>query len=347
MKPYESARVPEEAGVSSAQVLRYLDALEASGIEHHALVVLRHGKKALDISFAPYSAHEPHVLYSVSKSFTSAAAGFAVEEGLLSWDSRVLDILKDDAPKEPDAWLSQVTLHHLLCMGSGLNQKSDRISHITGDGQDEDWAKAVLACGCDAQPGTCFRYNSHGSYLVSCMVQKVTGMNVRDYLMPRLFEPLGIEKPEWEMSPQGVCCGGWGLYLSCEQLARYGQCLLQGGVWQGKQLLPWEWLARATRAQIDTAHRTPAPTIEWAQGYGYQFWRCTQDRFRGDGMYGQLMIIDPARDMVIAVNAHTEDMAGEMALITQHLGPAVDAPAGTPQEQAALRARIEALAKGK
>ena len=165
--------------------------------------------------------------------------------------------------------------------------------------------------------------------------------------MPRLFVPLGIEKPEWEMSPQGVCCGGWGLYLSCEQLARYGQCLLQGGMWQGKQLLPKEWFHRATQAQIDTAHRTPAPTIEWAQGYGYQFWRCTQDRFRGDGMYGQLMIVDPARDMVIAVNAHTEDMAGEMALITQHLGPAADAPAGTPQEQAALKARIEALAKGK
>ena len=344
MKPIEIAAYPEEAGVSSAAVLRFLDALEASGIELHAMTVLHHGKQALSASFAPCSADEPHVLYSVSKSFTSAAVGFAVEEGLLSYDSRVLDILSDDAPENPDPWLQTVTLHHLLCMGSGLRQASDRISHITGDGRDEDWARAVLACGCDAEPGTCFRYNSHGTYLVSCMVQKVTGMTVRDYLMPRLFEPLGIEKPDWEMSPQGICCGGWGLYLSCEDLSRFGQCLLDDGVWQGKQLLPKAWIALATREQIDTAHRTPAPTIEWAQGYGYQFWRCTQDRYRADGMYGQLLIMDHKRDLVIAVNAHTEDMAGEMALITDELAPAVDAQPGTEREQETLKKRLELLA---
>jgi len=334
----------EEAGVSSAALLRFLDKLEESGLEFHALTVIRHGKEALRASFGAYRADEPHVLYSVSKSFTSAAVGFAVEEGLLSYDTRVLDILGDEAPENPDEWLSSVTLHHLLCMGSGLRQCSDRISHITGDGQEEDWARAVLACGCDAAPGTCFRYNSHGTYLVSCMVQKVTGMTVRDYLMPRLFEPLGIEKPHWEMSPQGVCCGGWGLYLSCEDLSRFGECLLRGGVWQGKQLLPKAWLELATKAQIDNAHRTPAPTIEWAQGYGYQFWRCTQNRYRADGMYGQLLIIDAERDMVIAVNAHIEDMAAEMALITDELAPAADAAPGTQEEQERLRQRLAALA---
>ncbi|MBQ4266066.1 MAG: serine hydrolase [Clostridia bacterium] len=342
--PIEIAGYPEEAGVSSASVLAFLNALDASGMELHALTVLRHGKQALCASFAPYSAQEPHVLYSVSKSFTSAAVGFAVEEGLLSYDSRVLDILADDAPENPDEWLKTVTLHHLLCMGSGLRQESDRISHIAGEGQEEDWAKAVLAFGCDAEPGTCFRYNSHGTYLVSCMVQKVTGMNIRDYLMPRLFEPLGISKPKWEMSPQGVCCGGWGLYLSCEELSRFGQCLLDGGMWQGRQLLPRAWIDAATRAQIDNANRTPAPTIEWAQGYGYQFWRCTQDRYRGDGMYGQLLIIDHKRDMVIAVNAHTEDMAAEMALVTDYLAPAAGARPGTKEEQQMLKKRLETLA---
>jgi len=345
--PIEIAAYPEEAGLSSSALLSFFDQLEASGLEFHALTVLRHGKEALRVSFAPYGADQPHVLYSVSKSFTSMAAGFAVEEGLLSLDDRVVDILKEDAPENPDPFLASVTLHHLLCMGSGLRLESDRISHITGDGQDENWAKAVMACGCDAQPGTRFRYNSHGTYLVSCMVQKVTGMNIRDYLMPRLFEPLGIAKPHWEMSPQGVCCGGWGLYLSSVDLSRFGQCLLFGGVWQGRQLLPKAWLEKATKAQIDTANRTPAPTIEWAQGYGYQFWRCTQDRYRGDGMYGQLLIIDEKRDMVIAVNAQIDDMAAEMALITDYLAPAAGAAPGTAEEQAKLKARLAAFAQGK
>lgn len=347
MTPIQIAAYPEDVGISSAALLRFLDQLEASGLEFHALTVLRHGKEALRASFAPYSAEEPHVLYSVSKSFTSMAAGFAVQEGLLSLDDRVIDILQDDAPENPDPYLASVTLHHLLCMGSGLRLESDRISHITEAGDDENWAKAVMACGCDAEPGTRFRYNSHGTYLVSCMVQKVTGMNIRDYLTPRLFEPLGIEKPKWEMSPQGVCCGGWGLYLSSVDLSRFGECLLRGGMWEGKQLLPKGWLEKATAAQIDTANRTPAPTIEWAQGYGYQFWRCTQDRYRGDGMYGQLLIIDAHRDMVIAVNAHLEDMAAEMALITDYLAPAADAAPGTESEKALLKARIAALAKSK
>jgi len=345
--PIMSAVYPEDAGLSSASLLRFFDRLEASGLEFHALTVLRHGREALRVSFAPHSADKPHVLYSVSKSFTSMAAGFAVEEGLLSLDDRVVDVLREGAPEKPDPYLASVTLHHLLCMGSGLRLESDRISHITETGDDENWAKAVMACGCDAEPGTRFRYNSHGTYLVSCMVQKVTGMNIRDYLTPRLFAPLGIETPKWEMSPQGVCCGGWGLYLSSADLSRFGECLLRKGMWEGRQLLPAAWLKKATAAQIDTANRTPAPTIEWAQGYGYQFWRCTQNRYRGDGMYGQLLIIDEARDMVIAVNAQLDDMAAEMALITDYLAPAADAAPGTAAEKALLKARIAALAEGK
>lgn len=347
MMPIQIAAHPEEAGISSAALLRFFDKLEESGLEFHAITVLRHGKEALRASFAPYGAEEPHVLYSVSKSFTSMAAGFAVEEGLLSLDDRVIDVLCEDAPENPDPYLAAVTLHHLLCMGSGLRLESDRISHITGEGADENWARAVMACGCDAEPGTRFRYNSHGTYLVSCMVQKATGMTILDYLMPRLFEPLGIQKPHWEMSPQGVCCGGWGLYLSCVDLSKFGQCLLRGGMWAGRQLLPKDWLEKATKAQIDTANRTPAPTIEWAQGYGYQFWRCTQDCYRGDGMYGQLVIVDPARDMVTTVNAQIENMTEEMALITDYLAPAADAAPGTAEDQAKLKARLAALAKGK
>ncbi len=302
MTPWKIASTPEEAGLSSKAMMDYLDALKDSGMEHHSIMVFKNGFLAASMHFAPHTAKTPHICYSISKPFTSLAAGFAVEEGLLSYDDRILDVLSESAPENPDAWLQEVTLHHLLCMGSGLRKAADNMSHIFEDGAPvEDWAKATLAYGCDAAPGTRFSYNSHGSYLISCMVQKAVGMNIRDYLMPRLFEPLGIEKPHWDTSPQGVCCGGWGLYLPCEDMLKFGVCLAGGGMWEGRQVIPKAWLDIATQSHIDTANRDPRPTLQWAQGYGYHLWRCTDGRFRGDGSNGQFIIVDPARHMAVAV----------------------------------------------
>ncbi|MBQ8160847.1 MAG: serine hydrolase [Clostridia bacterium] len=332
MQAFQKANVPEEVGLSSRSILEYLRAVEASGLEHHSIKVLRHGVEAVTMNFAPYDDRTPHLLFSLSKSFTSAAAGFAVQEGRLSWDSKVSEVLKEDMQDSASEALKGVTLHHLLCMGSGLKAESDRI-----DGSQPAWARRVLACDLDHLPMEHFHYNSHGTYLVSCMVQKVAGMNVRDYLMPRLFEPLGIPAPDFDMSPDGVCCGGWGLHLSSDSIARFGQCLLQKGVWEGRQVLPPEWLSRATAYQIDNSNGSPDPNNEWHQGYGYQFWRCRDHRFRGDGMYGQLCMVDPARDMVVAVTAGLDDMGLEMKLLHDYLFPAADAEPGTQEEQQALK----------
>ena len=336
-EPWRTVSCPEEAGVSSKGLLAYLDAVKDSGLEHHSILVLRHGALACKMNFAPYDDQTPHMLFSLSKSFTSAAAGFAVQEGLLKWDDRVLDILPEDAPEDPSDELKAVTLHHLLCMGSGLKPESDEVGG-------EHWGKAILACGCDHAPGTHFHYNSHGTYLVSKMVQKAAGMNIRDYLMPRLFAPLGIPEPEWDMCPEGVCMGGWGLHLSSDSILRFGLCLLQKGMWQGRQVLPEKWLEKATKAQIDNANGVPDPDNEWAQGYGYQFWRTRGNRYRGDGMYGQICMISPDLDMAVAVTAGIEDMGKEMQLLHEYLFPAADMAPGTAAEQAALKARLAALA---
>lgn len=346
---WQIARVPEEAALSSRALLDYMDAVAASGMEHHSVMIYRRGTLAASLHFAPHTADTPHICYSLSKPFTSAAAGLAVSEGLLAYDDRVLDVLPEAAPPDPDPWLRRVTLHHLLSMSSGLVQRSDNLDHIfTPDAcLPEDWARATLACGCDAEPGTRFRYNSHGTYLVSCMVQRATGMTVLDYLMPRLLEPLGIARPRWDTSPQGVCCGGWGLYLSCDSLLRFGVCLLHGGMWEGRRLLPADWLARATAVQIDTAHRTPAPKPEWAQGYGYHLWRCTGDRFRGDGSNGQFLIVSPAQDMVVAMTADLTDMPAAHELLNTYLfDESRQQPADADTQKAYLeRVRHLALAR--
>ena len=318
MIPWTIAATPEEAGLSSQALDDFLDAAKAAGIELHSVMVIKDGQLAASIHFAPHTAKTPHVCYSVSKPFTSVAAGFAVHEGLLRYDDRVIDVLRDEAPENPDPWLEQVTLHHLLCMGSGLNQKSDNMNHIFApEGTQENWAKATLAWGCDAAPGSVFRYNSHGSYLISCMVQKAVGMNIRDYLVPRLFAPLGIEPPRWDMSPQGVCCGGWGLYLPCEDIAKFGYCLLHGGKWNGAQVIPEEWLQLARQQHIRTdsvpRHR------EWSEGYGYHLWRSTNGRFRGDGSNGQFCIVSPRQNMVLAATADTQNLTGEHDLFDEYI----------------------------
>lgn len=339
---FEAYGSPEEAGVSSAGLLGFFDAWEKCRdlVQFHSMILLRHGKQVFRAGFAPYDDRTPHSLFSLSKSFTSAAAGFAVSEGKLAWDSSVADILPEEIPEGREEELRPITLEALLCMGSGLDPASDSPSRdpkIT-------WARHVLSHKVLYPPKTHFHYNSFGTYLVSCMVQKVTGQTVRDYLVPRLFAPLGIETPAWDASPQGISCGGFGLHLSAESIARFGQCLLQKGVWQGRQVLPPGWVDLATREHIANYEGTRQEGNEWGQGYGFQFWRCMDGRYRGDGAMGQACIVDEKRDAVLAVTCGTSDMGEEFRLIRDHLFPAFDAPAGTAAQQKALAERIAGLA---
>lgn len=348
MQQLESVCRPEDAGVSSAGLLSYLNAREAAGVEHHAIWVIRHGKVACKMLFAPYDDHTPHMLFSLSKSFCSAAAGFAVDEGLLDWDTRLIDVLPEEFPADPSEELRSITLHHLLTMGSGLKPESDNV-------YSEHWARDILACGCDHAPGTHFHYNSHGTYLVSRMVQRVTGMTVRDYLIPRLFEPLGMMQPdgtapEWDCCPEGVNIGGWGLWLSCAQIAPFTQCLLQKGVWDGRQVLPRAWLDRATHAQIDNGNGEHACDHDWNMGYGYQFWMCRGDRadgctprYRGDGMFSQFAIVDEKRDMAVCCVSGQADIGQALSPIYDHILAAADMPPADASVQAELSARLSAL----
>ena len=366
MQQLSHVRFPEEASLSSQGILNYIAAREEAGLEHHAIWVLRHGKVAVKLNYAPYDDHTPHMLFSLSKSFCSAAAGFAVQEGLLTWDTRLIDVLPEIFPAEPSQWQKAIMLHHLLTMGSGLKPESD------GGKQGPDWARQVIACDCDHEPGTHFAYNSMSTYLVSCMVQKVTGQTCRDYLIPRLFEPLGMMNPrsdcsqssieasgqpcadrwpKWDCSPDGINVGGWGLWLSCAQIARFGQCLLQKGLWDGRQVLPREWLDRATAAQIDNGNGDHPHDHDWNMGYGYQFWMCKTDhepgqhpRYRGDGMFAQLCIVDEKRDMVVSCVSGVPDIGKALDLIYTHLLAAADMEPADESTQAELQSKLSTLA---
>ena len=350
MQQLEHVRFPEEARISSQGILNYIAAREEAGLEHHAIWVMRHGKVAAKLVYAPYDDHTPHMLFSLSKSFCSAAAGFAVQEGLLTWDTKLIDVLPESFPEDASDWQKAITLHHLLTMGAGLKPESD------GGREGPDWARHIIECGCDHEPGTHFAYNSMSTYLVSCMVQKMTGQTVRDYLIPRLFEPLGMmnadgSAPKWDESPDGINVGGWGLWLSCAQIAPFGQCLLQKGVWDGKQVLPREWLDRATTAQIDNGNGDHPHDHDWNMGYGYQFWMCKTDhgpgqhpRYRGDGMLSQFCIVDEKRDMVVCCVSGVPDIGKALDLIYTHILAAADMEPADESVQAELQAKLASLA---
>jgi CubicO group peptidase (beta-lactamase class C family) len=306
---------PEPQGVSSAGLLDFIQAADRQVNEMNSFMLLRHGYVVVEGWWTPYAAETPHVLYSLSKSFTSTAVGLAVAEGKLSIDDEVLKFFPEDAPAAPTNNLKAMRVRDLLCMSAG-HQTEARLA----ERNDLPWTKLFLAHPVPHKPGTHFLYNTAGTYMQSAIVQKVTGLTVLDYLRPRLFEPLGIENPTWGTSPQGVSHGGYGLNIRTEDIAKFGQLYLQKGRWHGKQLVPDAWIEAATARQTSNGSN---PNSDWDQGYGYQFWRCRHGAYRGDGAFGQFCVVLPEQDTVIAITSGTRDMQGVMNLIWDKLLPAI------------------------
>jgi hypothetical protein len=216
----------------------------------------------------------------------------------------------------------------LLTMSTGHHE--DDVKDFPYQSEDSV-VKAFLARPVSHKPGTFFFYNTPASYMLSAIVQKVTGQAVVDYLKPRLFDPLGIENPTWDASRQGVSMGGFGLNIRTEDIARFGQLYLQKRQWQGQQLLPAAWVETATSRMMSNGS---SPTSDWEQGYGYQFWRSRHGFYRGDGAHGQFCLILPQYDAVVAITSGTRDMASVMNLVWDRLVPALKPAALTADPSA-------------
>ncbi len=306
----------------------YLEAVDSCKEDLHSIMVLQHGKVLKEKFFVPDTAH---ILNSVSKTFTSTAVGFAISEGLLNLEDRIVDLFPDSVPENASDTLKRVTIRHLLTMNSGHG--TDPTSSVWTT--DKDWVQCFMEWPIQYEPGTCYCYNSLGTYVLSAAVQKVTGEKVVDYMESRLWKPLGIEKPVWQESPAGINTGGWGLYLHTEDLARMGLCILNGGKFRGKQVIPADWVKEMSANQVPSS---PAGTnlvqmqsrgvdpsgSDWLQGYGYQMWRCRHGAFRADGANGQYIIILPEQDAVVVTTANIGNMQQEINLIWDNILPALE-----------------------
>jgi CubicO group peptidase (beta-lactamase class C family) len=322
---------PERQGISSAAILDFIETADKQIDTMNSFILVRHGFIVAEGWWTPYDAKTPHVLYSLSKSFTSTAVGLAISEGKLSLDDEVLKFFPEDAPAEPSANLKAMRVRDLLRMATG-NQTE---AQIRADGA--PWTKTFLAHPVPFKPGTHFLYNSPGTYMLSAIVQKVTGMTVLNYLKPRLFEPLGIDNPTWVASPQGISAGAYGLSVRTEDIARFGQLYLQKGNWKGKQLIPSAWVEEATARQTSNGS---SPNSDWDQGYGYQFWRSRHNTYRGDGAFGQYCMVIPELDAVVAITSGVRDMQSVMNLVWNKLLPAMKA--GHLPENVVDRKKLEA-----
>lgn len=298
------AESPKDVGVSASVVKEFLEDAVKMNYEYHSLMVIRHGKVAIEWYNEPYNKDTPQSVYSVSKSFTSTAIGFAINEGLISLDTKLIDVFPDYPPKKADKRFEKLTVRNLLRMSSGKQP-----SFLSDKGK-VDWIEDYINSPWVFEPGEKFLYINENIFMLSAIINRVTGMNMREYLTPRLFEPLGIDFPFWETDRNGIEAGGWGLYIKTEDIAKLILCYQQKGKYNGVQVIPEEWTVEATKKQIDNEYNRPG--TDASCGYGYCFWKNSidEDSFRSDGMFSQFGIGIPEYDATVVVTSAITDETG-------------------------------------
>ena len=312
---------PAREGVSTQAVINMMDSLMAlPDCEIHHVMVLRHGRVIAEVHPAPFRAEDSHTLYSASKTFTSLAVGIASDENLLRLDDRVVTFFPDKRPDTVSDNLAAMTVRDLLMMAAGI--KPDwTMRNLEG----ADWIKEWLAKPCDEAPGTHFQYDSMCTFMLSAIVQRVTGRTLLDFLNQKLFAPMHITQADWEMSPDGISTGGWGLRVQAETMAKLGLLLMNKGRWEGRQLVSEAYLEEACSPLIYYKDRkeTDAPT-DGNQGYGFQIWQCKwPGAIRADGAFGQYSVVVPQEELVVVILGMIPNGYPELACIWNQLMPGV------------------------
>ncbi|HEY4251941.1 MAG TPA: serine hydrolase [Roseomonas sp.] len=347
---------PASRQVDPQGIQAFLDAVAADGLELHGLMVFRAGAVVAEGYWAPYAAPRPHMLHSAVKSWTAAAVGLAVADGLLTLEDKVVGFFPEHCPSEISPNLAAMTIEDLLTMRSG---------HATGiSGGEwrslrESWVAAFLQEPVPFRPGEEFIYSSGSSYMLSAIVSRVTGRRIHAYLAERIFHPIGAGPGSWDLSPEGYNPGGNGLSCTLEDMLKFGVLHLQDGVWAGQRLLPEGWVARATRNHVREAWMAPldgkrfiardampAAAVERREGYGYQWWMTADGGYRASGLFGQQCIVLPRHDAVIAVTAGLPTPEPRLlAHLWQHVVPALGRAApGAGATEDALFDRLGRLA---
>ncbi len=290
---------PQEQGMSSEKLLEMINLIQKQQIDIHSIVIIRNGYKVLDASFFPYKSDLKHSIFSCTKGVTSTLMGIATEEGdIKDINQKVVDFFPEYTIENLDEAKKNLTLSHLLTMTTGLEWKENGSYDGTDSWVQTRWSgnyvQYILNNPMSQDPGTSFYYNSGASHLLSAVLQKSTGQNTYDYATRKLFEPLGIKEVFWESDPQGVNIGGTNLFMSAQDMARFGYLYLRNGCWNGKQLVSESWIKEATTKHVDTPN-----AIAGRDGYGYQWWMNSFGGYSARGYGGQYIFVIPEEDLVV------------------------------------------------
>ena len=304
---------PEEQGVPSGTINRFFQLVEEKGYDAHGLMMIRHGKVIAEHWWAPYAPQYQHAMYSATKTFTSMAIGFAVQEGLLNIEDKVISFFPDLLPGNISPQLAKLSVKHLLTMSVGHTS-----TQYPGSGLSQ--VRSFLAADFAHEPGTSFAYNITASHMLSHIISKVSRVSIYEYLKPRLFDPLNIEDVIWEMDNDGIPMGNGGSHMKTSDMAKMGLFLLNKGNWNGRQLLNKAWIDSATTPHIfQHPERTPEENEQVAddgsQGYGYQIWMGRRHSYRAIGGQNQLILVIPEYDFILVCHSSIADEAGFNKLI--------------------------------
>lgn len=293
---------PESCGISSQSIIDFIERLGHTfdNQETHSFLLIRHGKLACEAYYSPYSENMTHTLFSVSKSFTSLAIGLLAEEGRLNVEDYIHSYFPELVYEDINKENLKIRIHDLLSMsfgqqGGAVHENQKRTNESGAMLYDFFYRNKDIDCGKE------FRYDSYGTYMLAALVKKLTGENVVEYLMPRLFEPLGIEKPHYIQDEIGNNIGYTGMKMTLRDLAKVGMVFLNGGKWQEKQLIPKAWIDVATSKQ--TPSENCGTGVDWQQGYCYQLWRGRHNTSRLCGAFGQMCVIMPDYDAILVINS--------------------------------------------
>lgn len=328
---------PEAQGIDSEKLMAVLDFVEDSGIDLHSLTVVRNGYMVLDVNFFPYGGDMLHRVYSVVKSVNATLLGIAIEEGYIEGpDQLLLDVFSKRTIANRDAQKEAITLSDVMVMSGGLACQDETGSdgaNLDAMAESDNWSQLMLDLPMAYEPGTEWTYCDGFAHLLGSAIQEASGMSPLEFGTERLFEPLGITDIKWNADPQGVNFGGDGLYLKPHDMAKFGYLFLNRGEWDGKQLVPAEWVDLSTCV---TPSDCPFYELFGTLGYGYQWWiEGSEGYYLALGLGGQLIFVMPELDMVVVTTtsaANIDEMFGLIyGLMSGNILPAVVSEEALPE----------------
>lgn len=344
MKELFKTGTPESAGIPSDAIEWLLDQLESGFTEPHGIMIMRNDILCAQGWWAPFAPGICHGEQSHSKTYAATAIGIAYTQGLLSLNEKLIDIFPEQIPDEPSDYLRELSIHDVLCMGSGMLKEPTPSAN---------WIRDFLSVPIVHSPGTSFMYNSTGSSVLAAIIKRKTGKGLHVFLEENLYKKIGIrgENHKWALTADGIEIGGAGLFATLEDNFRLMRLYMNGGKWNGEQILSEEYVKAAISKQIDTKSEAKVnpPATDNFLGYGYQIWQCQpKGAYRADGAMGQFTVVIPSKNMEIAI---MENAAGahwaqkSLDLLWEFLDkiPETDKIEENPEKANRLRERLQRL----